>query len=628
MASKRKAKGARRPSHSNASGRISSVPTSHPESSAQRTVTTGRASWALVWLIAVTVFSFAGVRWNSFLGWDDSLYVTRNAHVLGGITSRDVAWAFTTYTAANWHPITWLSHMLDVELFGLNSGAHHAVNVVLHVVNALLLFAVLHRMTGALGRSTFVATLFAIHPLHVESVAWLAERKDVLSTLFWMLTMAAYVAYVERPSWRRYVLVAAALALGLLSKPMLVTLPFVLLLIDFWPLARHERTSWYRLAREKIPLFVLAIAASVTTFLAQQSGGAVSRLVFVPVGWRIANAAVSYLRYVGKAMWPTELAALYPFVGPPDPMYVVLSSVALIALTIGAFMLRSRRPYLAVGWFWYVGTLVPVIGIVQVGAQSIADRYTYIPLIGLFIAAAWGITELVATSPARRVVLWSLASVVTVACVILTQRQVRVWRDGVTLWQHTISVTDRNYVARTNLGYELAERGRLDEAIVQFRGALQIVPTFAPARENLGLAFSRQGKTAEAIRQYEIVTRLQPTNAVVRAEFGLALANAHRYDEAIRQYGVALQLQPNLPIAHLWLANVLIRQGRVPDAITHYQHALALDPSSAEAHNNLGAALASEGRLREAIIQFSEALRLNPGYIDARNNLARARRAR
>ena len=337
---------------------------------------------------------------------------------------------------------------------------------------------------------------------------------------------------------------------------------------------------------------------------------------------------MSYLRYVGKALWPTELAALYPFVGPPDPMYVVLASVALIALTIGAFMVRSRRPYLAVGWFWYVGTLVPVIGIVQVGAQSIADRYTYIPLIGLFIAATWGVTELVATLPARRVVLWSLASVVTVACVILTQRQVRVWRDGVTLWQHTISVTDRNYVARTNLGYELAERGRLDEAIVQFRGALQIVPSFAPARQNLGLAFSRQGKSAEAIRQYEITVRLQPANAVVRAEFGLSLANARRYDDAIRQYEIALRLRPDLAIAHLWLANVLIRLGRAADAIPHYLHALALDPSSPEAHNNLGAALASQGRLREAIVHFSEALRLSPGYVDARNNLARARRTR
>lgn len=578
----------------------------------------------LAGLTGLTLVAFAGVWRNGFVGWDDPQYVTENPHVLAGLTWSGIAWAFTGIEGANWHPITWLSHMLDVSLFGPNAGMHHAVNLVLHVLNALLLFGLLHRMTGVLGRSAFVAALFAVHPLHVESVAWAAERKDVLSTLFWMLTMLAYVAYAERPGWRRYLLVVAAFALGLLSKPMLVTLPFVLLLIDFWPLARHERTPWRSLVREKIPLFALSLAASITTFLVQRHSGAVSELVVVPIGWRVANAIVAYMRYVGKAIWPGDLAALYPFVAPLDTAFVGLAIVFLVSVSIAAFAARSRRPYLTIGWFWYLGTLVPVIGLVQVGYQSMADRYTYIPLIGLFMAAAWAAGELSVALPARRVVLPSLAAAAIVACMILTQRQVRVWRDGVVLWQHTIAVTDQNYVARTNLGYELAQRGRLAEAAVQFEEALRISPTFLPARQSLGLALAKQGKIREATEQYQAAIRLQPTNALLRADFGLALANAQRYNEAKAEYESALQLQPDLAIAHLRLANALVRTGQTVDAIAEYERALAIDPSSSEGHNNFGVALAQSGRLNEAIVQFSEALRLRPDNTDARNNLLRA----
>jgi len=575
-------------------------------------------------LAAVTVVAYAGVWRNGFVAWDDPSYVSENSHVLGGLTWRGVVWAFTNTQGANWHPVTWLSHMLDVQLLGPDPGMHHAVGLLLHVLNSVLLFGVLHRMTGAPGRSAFVAALFAVHPLHVESVAWAAERKDVLSTLFWMLTMAAYVAYVERPQRRRYVLLFVVFALGLMAKPMLVTLPFVLLLLDLWPLARHERTTWYALVREKIPLMALALALSMVTFLAQQHAGAVQQLLGVPLGFRVANALVSYIRYIGKAIWPTGLAALYPFPESLDGWKVVGAVIALAAASIVAIRARARRPYLTVGWFWYLGTLVPVIGFVQVGYQAMADRYTYIPLIGLFIVVAWGANELSAAWPSRRVILASAASVIVVAGIALTRAQVQVWHDGVALWQHTVAVTQGNFIAQTNLGYELAQRGRFDEAAEQYREALRISPNYILARQNLGLALASQGKYADAIDQYQTALRLQPANAVLRADFGLTLANAQRDSDAIAQYQEALRLQPDLALANVRLGNALVRQGNVSEAIAHYEHAIRVDPSSAEAHNNLGVALANRGSIDEAIVQFSSALRLKPDYADARNNLARA----
>jgi tetratricopeptide (TPR) repeat protein len=514
--------------------------------------------------------------------------------------------------------------MLDVQLFGLDPGMHHAVSLLLHILNTVLLFGVLHRMTGALGRSALVAALFAVHPLHVESVAWAAERKDVLSTLFWMLTMAAYIAYVERPLRRRYLLLLVVFALGLMAKPMLVTLPFVLLLLDLWPLARYQQTTWYVLAREKLPLIGLALVLSVVTFLAQQHAGAVQQLAGVPIGLRVANALVSYIRYIGKALWPAGLAALYPFPEALEAWKVLGAVIVLAAVSILAIAARTRRPYVTVGWLWYLGTLVPVIGFVQVGYQAMADRYMYIPMIGLFVIVAWGANELLAAWPARRVILASLASATLLASIALTHAQVQVWRDGVSLWQHTVAVTRNNFIAQTNLGYELAQRGRFDEAAAQYREALRISPNYILARQNLGLALASQGKYSDAIDAYQAALRLQPANAVLRADFGLALANAQRDSDAIVQYQEALRLQPDLALAHVRLGNALVRQGNVSDAVAHYEQALRVEPSSAEAHNNLGVALASRGSLDEAVVQFSEALRLKPDYTDARNNLARA----
>lgn len=575
-------------------------------------------------MIGATLLAYAGVWHNGFVGWDDPQYITGNSHVLGGLSWSGIAWAFRSTESANWHPVTWLSHMLDVTLFGTDAGMHHVVSLVFHLLNASLLFGIFHRLTGAAGRSAVVAALFAVHPLHVESVAWAAERKDVLSAFFFMLTLLAYTAYVERRDWWRYSLVVAAFALGLMSKPMLVTLPFVLLLLDFWPLARRERMSWPALVGEKLPLFALALAASVVTLLAQRRGGAVSELVTVPIGWRISNAIVSYVRYIGKSVWPIDLATLYPFAAPFDRPAVVLAFAFLVGASIGAVIVRKRAPYVTVGWFWFAGTLVPVIGLVQVGYQAMADRYTYIPLIGLSVAAVWTIDELLASWSVRRIVSQGLAVAAILACVMLTRRQVRVWHDGITLWQHAVANTDRNYVAHTNLGYEYAERERFDEAIVQYQNALRIDPTFVPALQSLGLALAKEGRIGEAAAQYELAIRIQPSNARLRADFGLALANARHYPEAAAEFEQALRLEPDLAIAHLRLANVLVRQARTADAIDEYERALRLDPASAEAHNNFGVALAQQGRVRDAAAQFSAALQLDPGYADARNNLARA----
>ena len=580
--------------------------------------------WISLTLAVLTVAAYAGTWRNGFVSWDDPSYVSENAHVLGGLTWRGLVWAFTNVQGANWHPVTWLSHMLDVQLFGPDPGMHHAVALLLHILNTILLFGVLQRMTGAVGRSAFVAALFAVHPLHVESVAWAAERKDVLSTLFWMLTMTAYVAYVERPQPKRYLLVLGVFALGLMSKPMVVTLPFVLLLLDLWPLARHERTHWNALVREKIPLIVLALVLSAVTFFAQQRAGAVQQLAGVPVGLRIANALVSYFRYIGKAVWPSGLAALYPFPQSLNPWELVGAVSALSATSILAIGARERRPYVTVGWLWYLGTLVPVIGFVQVGYQAMADRYTYIPLIGLFIVVVWGANELSAALPARRVILAAAASATLLASIALTHAQVQVWHDGVSLWQHTVAVTRNNFIAQTNLGYELAQRGRFDEAAAEYRGALQISPDYILARQDLAIALASQGKYDEAIDAYQTALRIEPANAVLRADFGLTLANAKRDSDAIIQYQEALRLRPDLALAHVRLGNALVRQGNVSDAVVHYEKALRIEPTSAEAHNNLGVALASRGSLDEAIVQFSEALRLKPDYTDARNNLARA----
>ncbi len=630
-----------------------------------------RVFLACVILIALSVIVYAPLAGFGFVTWDDPTYVYSNPQVAQGLTWQGIQWAFTSTVASNWHPATWLSHMLDVQLYGMNPGPHHITSLVLHILNTLLLFGLLFRMTGAWGRSAFAAGLFALHPLHVESVAWIAERKDVLSTLFWMLTIAAYVAYVRRPRPGRYLLVLALFGLGLMAKPMLVTLPFVLLLLDFWPLQRVEVghsagqsalaafrqqvPGLLRLVREKLPLFALAAVSSAVTVLAQRHGGAVRGLEAVPLGLRLANALAAYLAYIGKMVWPVRLAAFYPL-GAATPVFeACLGALLLFAVTVFAVRARRRHGYLLVGWLWYVGTLVPVIGLVQVGDQSMADRYTYVPLIGLFLIAAWGAPELLARWQHGRLALPAAAGCVLLACAALAGAQVRYWSDSAALWQRALAVTEGNYIAHNELGDILMEQGRVEEAIPHFVESLRIKPGFALAQINLGLALMRQGKFDEAARsfgeavritpgfaeahdewgqalarqgkfdeaigQYTEAVRLKPDFALAQANLGTALMQQGRFDEAARSLEEALRLKPEFPEAHHRLGNVLARQGRANEAIGQYTEALRLKPDFAEAHNDLGVTLGQQGRLEEAAQHFGEALRLKPGFADAINNL-------
>ncbi len=595
-------------------------------------------------LLSLTVLAiFWQVQNHAFIHLDDGEYVTDNIHVRTGLRWKNITWAFTSTHAANWHPLTWLSHMLDCELFGLNPKGHHLTSLLFHLVNSLLLFLILKQMTGAVWRSGFVAALFALHPLHVESVAWVAERKDVLSTLFWMLTLWAYLGYVKRPKGKRYLLTLLLFALGLMAKPMLVTLPFVLLLLDFWPLERFRlgrsgnsntaisqpsihanepRTQVFRLLVEKIPLFALAALSSVVTFIVQKSGGAVGTLETYPFQIRLANALISYVRYIIQMIWPHNLAVFYPHPGQSLPMWQA-TGAGLLLLIISAAVVRAghRYPYLPVGWLWYVGTLVPVIGLVQVGAQAMADRYTYVPLIGLFIMIAWGVSDLVGSRRYGKPALALAATSLLVTSMVLTSLQVKHWKNSLTLFNHALQVTENNSQIHNNLGNVLSEKGKLQAAISHYTSALKINPNYGEARINLGVALANQGKLKEAIKHYSEAARLTPNSPELHNNLGVALFREGHIAAAIDHYLAAVQLKPDYAEAHNNLGNALAQQEKLVEAEVHYSKALMIRADYPEAHNNLGVALALQGRLDEAIAHFSEAVRLEPNYVQARANL-------
>ena len=511
-------------------------------------------------LVLTTLAAYWQLRSCRFVSYDDNLYVTENWHVKAGLTRDSIVWAFTTGHAANWHPLTWLSHMLDCHLFGTNPAWHHFTNLLLHIANTLLLFAVLKRMTAAFWRSAFVAAVFALHPLHVESVAWIAERKDVLSTLFWLLTMIAYVSYVRRPGISRYLLTVVVFALGLMAKPMLVTLPFVLLLLDYWPLERlqlrgdADHRLWFRLVREKVPFFALSVASSAITFLVQQKGGAMSKLDMIPLAVRFGNAFISYVRYVGRMFWPDRLAVLYPYPADMALLWPAVSVLVLLAISVLVIRSASRYKYLLVGWLWYLGTLFPVIGLVQVGSQAFADRYTYIPLIGLFIIVGWALPDLLSKWQYRKITLGISMLVVLLALSICTHLQLRHWRDSKALFEHTLSITEGNYVAHCSLAYALQQQGELDQAITH-----------------------------------------------------------NRY---------ALRINPNYPKAHLGLGLALLEKGNLAEAAAHFTEALRINPNFADAHYNLARVLSDKNKVNEAVTNLREALRLRPDWVRVMNNLA------
>jgi protein O-mannosyl-transferase len=557
----------------------------------------------------VVLAAYSQVYNFQFVNYDDPDYVTENPHVRAGLTASGAAWALTSTEHANWFPLTWLSHMLDVEIYGLHSGPHHLTNVAIHALTTLLLFGLLLRITGDRWPSAFVAFVLAVHPLHVESVAWIAERKDVLSAFFFVLTLWAYVRYVERPGPGRYTAMLIAFACGIMAKQMIVTLPFAALLLDVWPLRRFSKKA----VVEKIPLFALSAAAAVIAYMAQQRGGAVSSLDEGPFGLRLENAAVSYVTYIFRFLWPARLAVFYPF-PPAVPAWEWIAAVVALA---GATMLALRRAPVAVGWLWYLGTLVPVIGLVQIGLQSRADRYTYIPLIGLSIAVAWSASALIARYRALAVPVAIWAAAMFAATFV----QVSTWRDSVTLFQHAIAVTDGNYLAENNLGVALRHAGRRADAAAHFEQALRLRAHYPEAQNNLGESLLAAGRLNDAIPHILDALQQDPELPEAHVNLGAVRNKQGRPDLAEAEYRAALQLNPHSAEAHDGLAVVLTETKRPEEALTHALEAVALDPEDADSHYNLGRLYGLTGHPDQAIAEFRETMRLDPQNAEAHFNL-------
>lgn len=589
---------------------------------------------------------YATVRHFEFVLYDDLSYVPETPQVAAGLRWSGILWALRSGALANWHPLTWMSHMLDVQIFGLDAGGHHLTSLLLHVMNTVLVLVVFTRMTGSVWPSALAAGLFGLHPLHVESVAWVAERKDVLSTCCLLLMLLAYAHHAARPGLSRYLGVLALFALGLMAKPMLVTAPFLLLLLDFWPLGRYGRTGSKRpsvwpqasspwtgeadlrayaralpaLVAEKIPLFCLAAASSIVTFVVQSRAGAVAAIDRYPLDTRLANAVMSYGRYLLKTVWPVDLAVFYPYPSSRAAWQVAGVGALLALATLGAVAAVRRRPYLLVGWLWFVGSLVPVIGIVQVGMQSMADRYMYIPSIGLFIAAAWALEELVL--PWRSVLPARIAGGVALAALgVLTAGQVRVWQNTFTLFEHTLRTTTANPVAHNILGLALVRTGRIDEGIQHFTQALAIKPHHS-THFNLGLALAMRGRFDEAIEHDRDALADDPSNPKTLSNLGDALFHQGKLPEAQTAYEASLRVQPAQVPVLTNLGACLDEQHRTAEAVEVYRQVLRLDPSHAEALNNLGVALATLGKTEEAMARYADAVRVKPDYADAHRNLA------
>ena len=562
---------------------------------------------------------FGRVLGHQFLHFDDNEYIYDNPHVRTGLTLANVGWAMTAYHSNNWHPLTWISHMLDVTLFGLAPGPHHLMNVALHAVNAVLLFALLVRLTGARWRSAFVAAAFAVHPLRVESIAWASERKDVLCGLFALLTIAAYAAYARRPSWPRYGAVVVAYAAGLMAKPMLVTLPFVLLLLDVWPLRRAgpARLRWL----DKLPLLALAAASSSLTLAAQTKGGVVRSLEDLPLAMRLANAIVAFSRYALKLLVPLQQAFYYPYPKTLPVAAAALSLVAVVLVTLWTWRMRRERPYALVGWLWYLGMLVPVIGIVQVATQAIADRYTYLPSIGLFLMLAWGAADVVRARPAWRAPLIALAAVTLCAYAAKAYVQTGYWKDGITLFSRDTRVVKDNVLGYRNLGVALSDSARYAEAIPAFERVLQRYPQDAVTQYDIGSALEKLGRWDEAAARYQASLAADPKQPDALYNYANVLNHLGRGAEAAAALEQSVRLRPDFALAHNNLGNTLSRLGRQDEAIAHYHEALRLDPGYTEAYNNLGTSLRQAGRLPEAIDAFEQALRMKPNFAAAEFNL-------
>jgi tetratricopeptide (TPR) repeat protein len=650
-------------------------------------------------LMLVTLALYWPATRCDFVTFDDNMYVIDNSHVTSGLTLENAGWAFRSGYAANWHPVTWLSHMLDCQVFGLKPWGHHLTNVLLHVLNAGLVFALLQQMTGARWRSLLVAALFAFHPLRVESVAWVSERKDVLSAFFGLLALMAYVRYAQKsvvrgpwsvvsspwsvvrdlwsvvrgpwslshlPSSIFYLLSLCFFALGLMSKPMLVTWPLVMLLLDYWPLGRSaecgtrsaeseerkggggsaecamrgadsrdpqpasrctfdvSRTALLPLFLEKLPFFALSAISSVVTFVVQQRGGAMMAAENLPLGVRSGNALISYCRYLGKLCRPVDLSVFYWHPGQWPLGNVLLAGGVILGLSVLLFVLRRRAPFLLVGWLWFLGTLVPVIGLVQVGDQAMADRYTYLPSLGVLILAVWGAYELTRRWHYPVIALSVAGGAALVLCLGLTRQQIGYWRDGEALFRHALAVTENNQTVHVAFGDALGRKGQTDEAIRQYQEILRLDPGYALAHNNLGIALVVKGQTDEAIRELEEAIRLKPDYAEAYYNLGAAFGKKGQIDEAIRQFQEAIRLKPDYTAARNDLGFILNKKGQTDGAIRQFQEATRLKPDDAVSHCNLGLALAQKGQIAEAIRQFQQAIHLKPDYAEAHNNLGNA----
>ena len=611
----------------------------------------------VVLLIVCSLIAFGRIVANDFINFDDNVYITENNYIKAGLNSETLKWAFSAVVSSNWHPLTLLSHALDWRLFGANASGHHLVSLLLHIGSAILLFLFLNKTTGSLWPSAFVAALFALHPLRVESVAWAAERKDVLSMFLGLAVLYTYALYVEKPKLSKYYLCLILFALSLLAKPTLVTLPFVLLLLDYWPLGRWQKALQPQLLPvsnesglvkkkvkqrktdstkekkisvplmnrakiirsllwEKSPFIFLAIASSIVTIWVQKNGGAVAYLEELPFLDRMLNAIVSYVAYLIKIFWPVNLAVFYTYRQYLPSWQVFGAASILLGISIAVIYAIKKAPYLFVGWFWYLGTLVPVIGLIQVGKQSIADRYTYFPSIGIAIILTWGVAYLLPRVKLRKIIIIP-AALILAALTFLTWQQCGYWKNSISLFNHVLQATKDNYLAHNNLGTALAAEGKKEEAIAHYRKAIEINPTFTIAHLNLGAALVAQGRIEEALA----AIKMNPNQEEAHFHLGVVLAAQGRNEEAIAHYLAAIKINPNYDDAYYNLANLLMKQGKIEEAIDNYSKAIKINPDHADAHCNLADVFVKQNKIGQAIEHFREAVRITPSSFASLNNL-------
>jgi len=588
------------------------------------------AKWvAVLLLILATTITYFPVKDSEFIDLDDDVYVTDNPWIQQGLNLQSISWAMTSLREGVWNPLTWISFMLDYQLFGLNPAGYHLTNLVLHLGSVLLLLGVLYRMTERFWPSLLVAALFALHPLNVESVAWVTERKNVLSTLFWMLSLWAYLEYLRKPVWQHYVGIMGFLILGLMSKQMLVTLPCALLLLDYWPLRRlgdngkEFRVRLPHLVLEKVPLFAALLGAGLLTLIAAHTDDALPSLEKLSLGVRLANAPLSYALYLKKMVWPMDLAVFYPHPGSTlSPLAVALAILVLAGISLGVWWGRKSR-YLVVGWLWYLGTLVPVAGLIQVGGQSMADRHTYIPAIGIFIMLIWGVAESAQAMRLRTAWLATASLGLIISMMVLTRQQLGHWKDSITLFEHTVAVTEGNYLVHNNLGTALLEQGNVDAAIENFSRVLEIRPHSDRGLYNMALALRAQGKIEESAHYLARALQSNPSMAEAYNNLGIILIAQKRLEDAITLFKEALEIAPRMEQAHSNLGTALISQGRVDEALVHFLKAVELNPYKAKAYNNLGAVMDLQGRSEEALSYYQRALELSPTSVLTYNNMGK-----